>query len=124
MGIAIFLMAVAAEVAFAAFCIRTGSRQSRFRNIGRIGALAGFLLLLVLQLVTWGPSYYLLGALLLALAVRGAVQLVRGRDGTTPITGRRVAVTALGTAPDHPITRRARRQGHQGQTGTSRPTHR
>jgi dienelactone hydrolase len=95
-GIAILLMAVVAEVAFAAVRIRTRSRQSRLRNIGRIGALAGFLLLLVLQLITWGPSYYLLGTLLLARAVMGAVQLVRRRDGTTPITARRVTLTALG----------------------------
>lgn len=95
MGIFIFLTAVVAEVAFAARCISTKSDQAKLKNTVRIGALAGFLLLAALQIIEWGASYYLLGAVLLSLAVVGAVSLIRKRSETRPIRRSRIVLKAF-----------------------------
>lgn len=76
MGILIFLTAVVIEISFAVFCIITKSSQRKVRNIIRIAVFITFVMFTVLQIIDWSFRYYALAALLLLLAVKGAVALI------------------------------------------------
>lgn len=96
MGVAIFLAAVAVEIAFAALCIATGSNQPRARGIISIAAFAAFLLLAALPPIDWSFRYYALAALLLLLALMGALSLIRGKEEKTAHKAVRVVSRAVG----------------------------
>lgn len=96
MGIFIFLTAVVIEIAFGVFCIITKSNQQRVRGIIRIAELGGFLLFTVLQIIEWSFRYYTITALLLLLAVIGAVALIRKREEKRAYKAARVVFKSIG----------------------------
>lgn len=96
MGTYIFLTAVVVEIAFAVFCIRTKSNQRRLRSIIRIVALAGFILLIILSVFEWSFRYYALAALLLLLALMGAVTLIRKSEERKVYKTGRIIRKAIG----------------------------
>lgn len=96
MGTFIFLTAVVVEIGFAVFCIITKSNQRKLRNIIRIAAFTGFVLFTVLSIIEWSSRYYALAALLLLLAVMGAVVLIRKNEGKRGYKTVRVVLKAIG----------------------------
>jgi dienelactone hydrolase len=96
MGIFIFFTAVLVEVVFAAYCIITKSNQKRIRSIIRITAFVGFAILALLPIVDWGLRYYPLAALLLLMAVMGAVDIIRKREEKREYKAVRVVLRAVG----------------------------
>ena len=96
MGIFIFLIAVVVEIAFAVFCITTKSNQQKVRSIIRIAAFAGFVLFTILPIVDWSFRYYTLAALLLLLAVIGAVTLIRKKEGKRAYKAMRIVLKGIG----------------------------
>jgi hypothetical protein len=77
MGMTILIIAVMVEVIFAAYCIRTRSRQQQIRSVVRIAAFAAFVLATLVSVIAWGSRWYGLGALLLVWAALGALALRR-----------------------------------------------
>lgn len=96
MGTFIFLTVVIVEIAFAVFCIIKKSNQQKIRSIIRIAAFAGFVLFTVLPIIEWSSRYYTLAALLLLLAVIGAVALIRKREEKKAYKAVRVVLKAIG----------------------------
>jgi len=96
MGISIFITAVVFEIVFAVFCIITKSNQQRKRNIIRITAFVGFVLFTVVTIIEWSLRYYTVAALLLLLAVIGAVALIRKREEKRSYKAVRVVLKAIG----------------------------
>ncbi len=77
MGNLIILIAFVVEVAFTAYSLVTKSRQEQVKSYLRIGALAGFVLLVLIAVIRWNFTWYLLAALLLVWAILGGVWLLR-----------------------------------------------
>ncbi len=73
----ILVVALMAEIAFAAYCIITRSRQRRVRNWMRVGALALFILLALLSVIQWSFIWYGLALLLIIWAGLGVRGLLR-----------------------------------------------
>lgn len=96
MGIFIFLTAVVVEISFALFCIITKSNQHKVRNIIRIVAFIIFALFTALQIIDWSFRYYTLAALLLLLAVMGAVALIRKKEEKKAYKAVGVVIKAMG----------------------------
>jgi len=96
MGAFIFLTAVVLEIAFAVFCIITKSNQQKARNIIRIAAFTGFVLFTFITIIDWSFRYYTLAALLLLLAVIGAVALIRKKEEKRAYKAVRVVLKAIG----------------------------
>lgn len=96
MGILIFLTAVIIEIAFAVFCITTKANQQKVRSIIRITAFSGFVLFVVLTIIDWSFRYYTIAALLLLLAVFGAVTLIRKSEEKKEYKAVRVVLKAIG----------------------------
>ena len=96
MGAFIFLMSVVIEIAFAVFCIITKSNQKKVRSIIRIAAFISFVLFAVLPIIDWSFRYYTLAALLLLLAVIGAVALIRKKEEKRSYKPMRVVLKAIG----------------------------
>lgn len=96
MGIYILLTALVVEVVFAVFCIRTKSNQQKIRSILRITALAVFVLFSISTIIDWSLRYYTLAALLLLLAIIGAMALVCKREEKRPYKAARVVFKAIG----------------------------
>jgi dienelactone hydrolase len=96
MGIFIFLTAVVVEIAFAVLCIITKSNQQKVRSIIRIAAFVGFVLFTAVTIIEWSIRYYILAALLLVLAVIGAVALIRKKEEKRPYKVFRVVFKGIG----------------------------
>ena len=75
MGILIIVMALAVEIAFMAYAIKTRDRQDKSRNWLRIAAFVAFVLLALTPAIEWGFRWYSFAALLALLTVIAAVRL-------------------------------------------------
>ena len=75
MGSIILFAAFAIELAFAAYCIHSGSYHPVTRSIMRIGAFAAFALLIITSIVEWSFRWYAFAALLLIWSLVGAIAL-------------------------------------------------
>src|SRR5512140_460268 len=73
----ILLVALIAEIAFAAYCIVTRSAQRRVRNWMRIGALLLFTVLALVGVIQWSMIWYGLALLLIIWAALGVRGLLR-----------------------------------------------
>lgn len=96
MGVFIFFMLAAIEIALAVISIITKSNQLKVRSITRIFEGAALLLLIILSIIHWDPSYYALTGLLLLLAVTGVMNLIRKRNEKRPYTARHTILKAIG----------------------------
>ncbi len=90
------IIAFVVEAAFATVCIITKSNQMKVRNLARIGAFALFAASTLASVLEWGLRYYALAALLLLLAVIGAVNLTRHQEERQPYKTRRIVLKAVG----------------------------
>lgn len=98
MGWIILITAIIVETAFAVYCIRTRSSQPKVRNLIWIAAFLTFALHAATAVLEWGFRYYLLGAVLLAGAIAGAVRLIRPeKEKGAPKTSR-IVWNAIGMA--------------------------
>lgn len=77
MGTIILITALVVEAAFAAYCILTKSNHTQARSFVRLGALAAFVIFMLVSVIQWSFRWYLLFALLLIWAVLGAWTLIR-----------------------------------------------
>lgn len=96
MGTLIFLTAVIGEIAFGFFCIITKSNQQKVRNIMRIAAFIVFVLFTVLAIIDWSFRYYTIAALLLLLAVKGVVELIRKKEEKKGYKAMRIVFKSIG----------------------------
>ena len=96
MGIVIFIAAVVAEIIFSVICIVKKSNQHYIRSIIRVAAFAGFVLFAVFQVIDWSLRYYPLAALMLLLAVMGALNLIRKKEEKRAYKAKRVILKAIG----------------------------
>lgn len=78
MGAFLFIAAAVIEIALAFFSIKTRSPQQKIRDMVRVAAFAGFVLLCALSIVNWGVTYYAFAGLLLLLALSGGVRFIVG----------------------------------------------
>ena len=76
----ILFSAIAVELVFAAYCIRSRSYQSTTRSIMRIGAFAVFVMLTTVSVVEWSPRWHAFAALLLTWALLGVIAFLRKTD--------------------------------------------
>lgn len=70
--IGILVILVVVEVALTAYSLSTRSNQTRVRSWARIGMLAAFALATLASIIHWSLIWYLLAALLVLWAARGA----------------------------------------------------
>lgn len=96
MGIIMFLIAVVVEIMFGVFCIITKSNQQRLRNIIRIIAFTSFVIFSILSVIDWSLRYYTLVALLLLLAIKGAVGLINKKQEKRQYKKVRTVMKAIG----------------------------
>jgi hypothetical protein len=80
MGTIILIIAFVIEVAFATYCIITRSNQKRVRSFVRIGALAAFVLFMLVSVIQWSFRWYGLAVLLLVWAALADTQAGGGRE--------------------------------------------
>jgi dienelactone hydrolase len=67
----IFSLLVVFEIAFAVYCMKTASTHIRVKSYVRLLDLSIFLMLCILTILEWGMRWYLLGGLLVVLAMKG-----------------------------------------------------
>ncbi len=77
-GIILILIAVF-EIAFTIYCLRTKTIHTKIKSYVRLICFTIFLLLCILDVMAWGMRWYLLGALLLVLSIKGAYALISKR---------------------------------------------
>jgi dienelactone hydrolase len=95
MGTIILMIAFVMEVAFAAYCIITKSNQQRVRSFVRTGALAAFVLFILVSVIQWSFRWYGLAALLSVWAVLGAWTLI-GKKPEKQYKTRAIVLKAIG----------------------------
>ena len=108
MGTLILVIAFVIEVAFAAFCLVTKSRQAKVQSYIRIGALAAFLLFTLASIIQWGFRWYLLALLLLIWGALGIATLIRKRSEeetfrSGPVVGRAIGMLVLVFLASRPL---------------------
>lgn len=96
MGTLFFVLTVVGEVILVVFGLRTKSDHTRAKGFLRVGALTGFVLLILLKIIDWDIRYYVLAAVLLLLAVLGVVGIIRRQEKTTAFKAGRVVLRAAG----------------------------
>lgn len=64
------------EVIFTTYCVTTASAHQKSRSGARLLAFLVFLVLCILKILKWGVRWYLLGAFLLILAIKGLFHLI------------------------------------------------
>lgn len=79
MGTIILFIAIIIEVAFTVYCICTKSNQKRTRSFMRIGIFIAFIVYALAAGIKWSFQWKTLAAPLLALAVLGALSLIRNK---------------------------------------------
>jgi dienelactone hydrolase len=80
MGTIILVIALLVEGAFAAGCIVTKSDQKKVKNLLRVSAFSGFVLLALASVIQWGLRWYLLALLLFIWALPATWQLLRKKE--------------------------------------------
>lgn len=77
MGTIILIITFVIEVAFATYCIITKSNQKKVKSFIRIGAFAAFVLFILISVIQWSFTWYLLAVLLFFWAMLGVWSLIR-----------------------------------------------
>ena len=83
MGTLIFILVGIVVFSFTTLHVVTKSNQTKIKSIINIGAFPIFVMANILQIIEWSFRYYLLGVLLLILAIKGIVDLVIRKDEKT-----------------------------------------
>jgi dienelactone hydrolase len=92
----IFSFLVLFEIAFATYCIFTSSTHKTVRSYARLLELSIFLILCILTILKWGMRWYLLGALLLALAINGLYSLISSKRKLKQFHKKNIILKAIG----------------------------
>lgn len=71
----IFSLLVIVEIAFTVYCLKTATTHTRVKSYIRLLELSIFLVLCILTILEWGMRWYLLGGLLVVLALKGLFNL-------------------------------------------------
>lgn len=79
MGIIIFFSLGIIEIVYAITCIIKKSSLIKERSLIRIASFLIFLFLVLLSVIKWGPSYYLLTFYLFISAIIGFLKILRGQ---------------------------------------------
>lgn len=95
MGIIIIIIALAIEVAFMAYAVRTEGNQDKLRSRVRIGAFVLFVAFTLPSIIEWSFRWYLLAILLSILAVIGVVRLRTDKFGKKPYQKWRVVIKGM-----------------------------
>lgn len=96
MTIIIFILLIVFEVIFSIYYIHTASIQPKVKSYARFLELGIFIILCLLKIFEWGMRWYLLGLLLLILAVRSVYVLKSTKKKTKQFRKRSVALKAAG----------------------------
>ncbi len=91
----IFIFFLVFEIAFAIYCLRTKGANVMVRCYLRLAAFIMFLILCVTKIIVWDMRWYLLGALLLFLAVRGAYVLIISKRKIRKFSRRNIILKAF-----------------------------
>jgi dienelactone hydrolase len=92
----IFCILVVFEIAFATYCIYTASEHKRVRSYARLLELTIFLILCLLIILEWGMRWYLLGILLITLAIKGLYVLTLSKKEAKQVRKRRILLKTSG----------------------------
>ncbi len=92
----ILSLLVVFEIVFASYCIYTVSTHLKVKSYSRLLELGIFMMLCILEILKWGMRWYLLGSLLLVLAVRGVYVLISIKKNTKQFRKRSVVFKAIG----------------------------
>lgn len=92
----IFILLIAFEIIFASYCIHTASIQPKVKSYARLLGFGIFIILCFLKVFEWGMRWYLLGLLLLILAVKGVYILISTAKKTKQFRKRSVILKATG----------------------------
>ena len=87
---------VAFEIGFASYCIYTVSTHLKVKSYARLLELGIFIMFCILKILKWGIRWYLLGVLLLVLAIRGLYVLLLKKKYTKQFHKRSVIFKATG----------------------------
>lgn len=95
MGIFIIILVFIFEVTFTIYCIKTKDNQNKVRSWVRIATFIIFMVFTITSLINWGFQWYLLGILLLILAITSGVGLFTKTFGIKPYRKRRVVFKGI-----------------------------
>ncbi|MFD2446994.1 dienelactone hydrolase family protein [Bacillus sp. CGMCC 1.16607] len=82
MGTLLLLIALAFEIAFSIYCIRTKQNHKKLNNWIRITIFIAFVILTLSSVIVWSLRWVMLTILLFILAVTGTVSLIRNKTNT------------------------------------------
>jgi dienelactone hydrolase len=92
----IFSLLVIFEIAFTSYCIYTASAHVKVRCYARLLELAIFIILCILTILEWGMRWYLLGILLLALAIKELYVLALSKKEAKQFRKRNLILKTIG----------------------------
>lgn len=91
----IFFVLVIFEIVFAAYCIVTVSTHIILKCYSRLISFALFLILCFLGIIDWSFRWYILGALLLLLAIKGLYILVAAKNRPKQFRKKNIIINAI-----------------------------
>lgn len=80
MGTLLLLIALVFEIAFAIYCMVTKQNHRKIKNYIRIAVFIAFVILTLSSVIVWSLRWVMLGILLLLLAVKATVSLIRNKE--------------------------------------------
>ncbi|HDX9577695.1 TPA: alpha/beta hydrolase [Bacillus pseudomycoides] len=80
MGTLLILIALVFEIAFAIYCMVTKQNHRKIKNYIRIAVFTAFVILTLSSVIVWSLRWVMLGILLLLLAVKATVSLIRNKE--------------------------------------------
>jgi len=83
MGILLFIIILIFEIAFAAYCIVTKQNHKKIKSYSRIAAFIAFVVLVLSPIMTWSFRWVMLSILLLLLAIKATISLIRNKENNT-----------------------------------------
>ncbi len=92
----VFIVLAMVELAFASYFIVTTSSQPKAKSYARLIELVVFVALCILNIFEWGMRWYLLGTLLLVLALRAGYVLTLKKKQAVPFRKSKVVLKAIG----------------------------
>lgn len=80
MGILLLFIILIFEIASAVYCIVTKQNHRKIKNYIRISTFITFVILTLSSVIVWGLQWVMLGTLLLLLALKATVSLIRNKE--------------------------------------------
>lgn len=80
MGILLLIITLIFEIVFAVYCITTKQNHRKIKNYIRIATFIAFVILTLSSMIMWSLRWVMLGLLLLLLAVKATVSLIRNKE--------------------------------------------